>query len=478
MTKTATRTSLTQRTIDSIKPTEKQIDYADSVVRGLALRVSPGGAMTWVLIKRLPDVGVRRIRLGRYVRGGEHSAAPYQPEDGFPSGTQALSLKHAREEATRVLALVNAGRSPAKERILAASKRAKEASRGTFRDLLQDYVAWRKEGTEKRAPASTRQIDEWIRLIDRSDKLAPGMLDLKAGEIEPAHIVALLRPVFHSGIPRPAKGRGSKGRRSTGGAQGGADKLQTFLRAAFAYGLSSEHSVARRTARTYGLVHNPVAPIPREAKSTPITRVLSADELRQFWNTIGLAPNVGDVMARLLRFTIASGGQRTHQLAREPWASYDLENKVISLVDRKGRGGQPRVHLVPMTSRMVKILKELQPLTGKHAYPWSTNERTHIDIASPAGAVRYWLESEHATMDGKRIAPFTPRDLRRTCTQVMQAAGVSDISADRLQSHGVTGITSIHYRNNPELYLPEKLAALKAFDKALAKALRDSDATQ
>ena len=467
------RTHLTQRLVDSIKPTDKQIDYPDSVVRGLALRVSPGGAMTWVLIKRLPDVGVRRIRLGRYVRGGEHSPALYQPEDGFPSGNQALSLKHAREEATRVLALVNAGRSPAKERILAASKRAKEVSRGTFRDLLQDYVAWRKEGTDKRAPASARQIDEWTRLIDRLDKLSPGMLDLKAGEIEPAHIVALLRPVFHSGIARPKKGRGSKGRRSIGGAQGGADKLQTFLRAAFAYGLSSEHSVARRAVRTYGLVHNPVAPIPREAKSTPVTRVLTGDELRQFWNTIGLAPNVGAVMAHLLRFTIASGGQRTHQLAREPWTSYDLEQKVIALVDKKGRGGQPRVHLVPMTGRMLQILKELKQLTGGHTYPWSTGELGHIDIASPAGAVRYWLGSEYAMLDGRRITPFTPRDLRRTCAQMMQAAGVPDISADRLQSHGVAGVTSVHYRNNPELYLPENLTALKVFDKALGLALAE-----
>lgn len=461
------RSNLTQRLIESLKPTDKQVDYADGLVRGLALRVSPGGSMTWVLIKRLPDVGPRRICLGRYVRGAEQPTVTFQPEDGFPSGNQVLSLKHAREEATRVLALIHAGRSPAKEKILAATKRVKEASRGTFRDLLQDYVAWRKEGTEKRAPASARQVSEWTRLIDRLDKLSPGMLDLKAGEIEPAHIVALLRPVFHSGIARPTKGRGSKGRRSVGGAQGGADKLQTFLRAAFAYGLSSEHSVARRTARTYGLVHNPVAPIPREAKSIPVTRVLSADELRQFWNTIGLAPNVGAVMAHLLRFTIASGGQRTHQLAREPWTSYDLEQKVISLIDKKGRGGQPRVHLVPMSTRMVKILKELERLTGNHAFPWSTSERGHIDIASPAGAVRYWLQSEHAVLDGKRIPPFTPRDLRRTATQLMKAAGVPDTFADRLQSHGLTDVVSRHYRADPTLYVREKLAALKALDKAL-----------
>lgn len=472
MPKTRDRSSLTQKFLDAIKPTDKQVDYADGLVRGLALRVSPGGAMTWVLIKRIPGEGVRRIRLGHYVRQSDVAPTPdTAPRDQFPSGLRALSLKQAREEATRTLALINEGRNPVEERERAKHLRAVDSERGTLKDLLQDYVTWRKEGSEKRAPAGDRQIGEWRRIAAKLEEQAPALLSMKARDVEPAHVVALLRPIFHEGTARPKTGRGSKGRQSENGAQGSADKVQSFLRAAFAYGMQSENSVARATTRTYAIRANPVASIPREAKSTPGTRALSPMELRHFWNTIDKAPRVGPVMADLLRFTIASVGQRTHQLAREPWASYDTDKRRVSLVDRKGRGGQPRVHLVPMSDRMVEILERVRRVSGSRAWPWSTTEQGPIDIASPASAVRNWLESEHGTLHGKRIAPFTPRDLRRTCAQMMQAAGVPDEQADRLQSHGVAGVTGTHYRNNPELYLPEKRQALEAFDAELGRVL-------
>lgn len=469
MPKTHKHTSLTQKSLDAIRPTDKQVDHPDAHVRGLALRVSPGGAMTWVLVKRLPGAGVRRIRLGHYP--GKADTLPLPPRQGFPTGLEAMSLKQAREEATRVLALINAGRSPTEERAVAKHLHAVKSERGSLEDLLRDYIAWRKAGSESRAPVSERQAAEWLRLVNTLKRQAPPLLAMKAQDIEPAHIVALLRPIFHEGTARPATGRGSKGRVSENGAQGAAAKVQSFLRAAFVYGIQSENSVARTVARTYGVKHNPVDAIPRESKSTPGERALSRAELRQFWTTIDKAQGVGPVMADLLRFAIATGGQRVHQLAREPWTSYDLAARVVSLIDRKGRGGQPRVHLVPMTDRMADILEHVRKLSGTRAWPWSTSPDQPIDIASPASAVRKWLASEHAQIDGKRIASFTPRDLRRTCTQLMQAEGVPDDQSDRLQSHGVAGVTGKHYRNNPELYLPEKRAALEAFDRALTALL-------
>lgn len=469
MPKTGNHTSLTQKSLDAIRPTATQVDHPDGHVRGLALRVSPGGTMTWVLVKRLPGAGVRRIRLGHYP--GTANTLPLPPRDGFPTGAEAMSLKQAREEATRVLALINAGRSPAEERAMAKHLHAVKCERGSLEDLLRDYIAWRKVGSENRAPVAERQGVEWSRLVDTLKRQAPPLLAMKAQDVEPAHIVALLRPIYHEGTARPSTGRGSKGRVSKNGAQGAAAKVQSFLRAAFVYGIQSENSVARTVPRTYGIKHNPVASIPRESKSTPGERALSRAELRRFWTTIDKAPGVGPVMADLLRFVVASGGQRVHQLAREPWTSYDVAARVVSLTDRKGRGGQPRVHLVPMTDRMAVILERVRALSGSRAWPWSTSPDQPIDIASPASAVRKWLDTEHAEVDGKRIAPFTPRDLRRTCTQLMQAEGVPEDQSDRLQSHGVAGVTGKHYRNNPELYLPEKRAALEALDKALAKIL-------
>ena len=469
MTKSQAPTALTQKYIDAIKPGAKQIDHRDGATRGLALRVSPGGAMSWVLVKRLPE-GPRRILLGHYVPKAQTDGAVID-RGQFPAGYRALSLKDARAEASRVLSLVAEGRSPTKEKALAKHLQVVDSERGTFRDLLRDYVTFRASGSATRAAAGERQIKAWRATIATLEREAADILDMKARDVEPMHIVALLKPIFQHGTARPKSGRGSGGRRSTGGAQGGALKVRTFLQAAFTYGLSAELSLARKTTRVYSLVHNPVAPIPRESNSEPGTRALSAAELRQFWWSIDQVVGVGPVMANLLRFSIASGGQRTHQLAREPWASYDTQKHILSLIDRKGRGGMVRTHLVPMTSRMVGILTAVSRAGGHYTWPWATNQRAPIDIASPAGAVHTWLASEHAVIDGKRIAPFTPRDLRRTCTQIMQAAGIPDAQADRLQSHGVTGVVAAHYRNDASLYLPEKRGTLEAFDIVLGRIL-------
>ncbi|GAB3376303.1 site-specific integrase [Azotobacter armeniacus] len=71
-------------------------------------------------------------------------------------------------------------------------------------------------------------------------------------------------------------------------------------------------------------------------------------------------------------------------------------------------------------------------------------------------------------------AIFSPRDLRRTCAQLMQRHGVSNDLSDLLQAHGQTGVVGKHYRNNPEAALPEKRRAIELFDKALAMVLREA----
>jgi integrase len=501
MTKHEASAPLTQKAIDAIKPGTTQVHYPDGFLRGLALRVSPGGAMSWVLVKRLPE-GVKRILLGRYT--GHSAPVATVDRSQFPAGYQSLTLKQAREEAARVLAMIAEGRSPAKEKALAQHVRAVDAQRGSFADLLEEYIAHRAEGTASRAAVGARQLYDWRRTLANLKAQAPALLAANARDIQGMHIVSLLAPIYGRGTERPKTGRGSKGRRSKGGAPGAAAKVQSFLRAAFAYGSGAELSVARAarafgaplpdsaepaTVKAYGLTLNPVANIQREEKSKAGTRALSAAELRQFWWSIDQLPatEVSPAVASLLRFAIASGGQRAHQLAREPWQSYDTGKGLVTLTDRKGRGGVVRAHLVPMTSRMAGILKavrnssdhakESRPASTKDAaksasnYPWANSKGEPIRVDAPAKAIRHWLASEHAFIDGVPIAPFMPRDLRRTCTQLMQAAGVPDIEADRLQSHGVAGVVRAHYRNNPEPYLPEKKRALDKFDALLGNIL-------
>jgi integrase len=276
---------------------------------------------------------------------------------------------------------------------------------------------------------------------------------MPARDIRPSHIRQILTPIWDRGAKRQAA------------------KVRSFLRAAFAYGATAEHSLGRTSGKAFGIEANPVDPVLVPDTSTPGERALSERELAHFWWTITETSTVGPVMSRLLQFVIATGGQRIEQVAREPWTSYDLEGRTLRLIDAKGRGGVRRVHLVPLTDRALEILARVREINGTSDWPWTTNGRQPISVTSPVHAIKVWLKSELGKLEDREISRFTPRDLRRTCAQLMQVNGVENRLADLLQSHGVSGVVAAHYRNNPEGYLPEKRRAVEQFEHALSKIL-------
>lgn len=328
-----------------------------------------------------------------------------------------------------------------------------EAAHGTFKELFSDYIESRRE------KATQRVVHELERIFD-VDMLRPHpeIMALKARDIRPEHILTILTQIWE---------RGAKVQ---------ADRVRSFLIAAFNYGLRAEHFVGRSVVRVYGLSGNPASPVTMEKASFPVERALSDDELRQFWQTIGKTPRVGPVISQLLKFVIATGGQRIFNICQTTWDDYDLEVRTVRLVHRKGRGGQSmsRLHLVPLTDRACELLEPIITFNGAYDWPWTTTGNQHVAISTPTNAIVKWLQTEHAVVDGKRVPHFTARDLRRTCAQIMQRHGISNNSSDLLQAHGQTDVVSRHYRNSPEAALPEKWRAVIDFDNALSEILKPS----
>ncbi|WP_460155427.1 tyrosine-type recombinase/integrase [Pseudomonas sp. S2_H10] len=327
-----------------------------------------------------------------------------------------------------------------------------EASRGTFGELFLDYIESRRE----RATAGV--VKELERLY-QTNMLAPhpSIMAMKARDIRPDHILTILNPIWD----RDAKVQ--------------ADRMRSFLSAAFSHGLRAENAVGRSSAKSYNLESNPAVVVAVEKVSVPATRALSDDELKKFWGTVETTEGIGPVMALLFKFVIATGGQRILNICQTTWNDYDLEAGTVRMIHRKGRGGQTmsRPHLVPLTERAVAILERVKDINGCHPWPWTTTGKQHIVVSSPRHAIADWLKSEHAVIDGKQTSSFSPRDLRRTCAQLMQRHGISDQLSDLLQAHGQTGVANLHYRNNPEAALPEKRRAIELFERALAKVLRE-----
>lgn len=329
-----------------------------------------------------------------------------------------------------------------------------EASCGTFGELFHDYIEARRG---KATPGVVKELERLYKTNMHTPH--PAIMQMKARDIRADHILAILNPIWE---------RGSKVQ---------ADRMRSFLVAAFNHGLTVESVVGRANAKVYSLEVNPAATIKVEKVSVPIERALSDIELRQFWETIENTEGVGPAMALLFKMVIATGGQRIKNIIETTWDDYDLEAGTVRLIHRKGRGGQTmgRPHLVPLTSRALAIMEQVKAINGNHAWPWTTHGKQPFVISSPTHAVADWLDSKHSIIDGQKLTNFSPRDLRRTCTQLMQKHGIDDRFSDLLQAHGQTGVVAAHYRNNPEAALPEKRRASELFDQALAKVLGDAE---
>lgn len=325
-----------------------------------------------------------------------------------------------------------------------------EAARGTFADLFRDYIE------SRRAVVADSTLREMERLFKKDmEKEHPAIMAMKARDIRPAHILAILNQVHERGSAVMV------------------ERLRAFLVAAFNHGLKAESMVGRANSMTYSLEMNPAALTSLEKKSAAAVRALTDAELKQFWQTIEGTPGVGPAMALLFKFVIATGGQRIKNIIETRWDDYDFEARTVRIAHRKGRkssdsGAGGVVHIVPLSSRALEILEQVKALTGKHAWPWTTHGKQPFVISSPTHAIADWLDSDRALIDGVKVPSFSPRDLRRTCTQLMQKHGISDQLSDLLQAHGQAGVVAKHYRNNPEASLPEKWRAIEQFDRALS----------
>ncbi len=324
-------------------------------------------------------------------------------------------------------------------------------AKGTFRQLLDGYIADRDK-----AGINTKEI----RRSFTKDVIEPFslLLDIPACEIAHNDILTILEPIH---------ARGSLNQ---------TDKVRSYLMAAFQYGMKQERQIGTAKAgAVYDIATNPVDGIGFDSADKDIVnkvgkRALSELELKLFYSSAGLdGSRIGFPLAQLFRMVIATGGQRIDQLCREPWDSF--QGDYIRIIDAKGKGSVKRVHLVPHTERTRQILAELEPFTGQHSHPFSSRPDKPYDKASFSESVRRWLQTDFAVIDEQRMEHFTPRDLRRTMTQLMQRAGISDSDSDRLQSHGVAGIVDANYRNDPKGSLPSKQRTLDAVERILQRVI-------
>lgn len=456
----AKRTRMTEMEAYSVKT--RQSEPVGSRGKGtLLLERKASGAIQAYYRERTPDSDKRlvlgalskkpRVGTGEHTLDGIRAEAMRISVEAAAAGGLAKYLAYvAEQKAAAEIEQENAAARMEQERLEHLRLAEIDAARGSFHDLFLDYIE------SRRVKATIGVVKELERLFKSNlETPHPEIMQMKARDVRSEHILTILNPIWN---------RGSKVQ---------ADRMRSFLVAAFNHGLTVESVVGRSNAKVYSLEINPAAMVKVEKVSAPVERALSDAELKHFWQTIENTEGIGPVMALLFKFVIATGGQRIKNIIETTWADYDLNAGTVLLVHRKGRGGQTmsRPHLVPLSDRAISIMRRVLEISGDHQWPWTTHGKQPFVISSPTHAIADWMDSKHAVVDGVRMSSFSPRDLRRTCTQLMQRCGVDDRLSDLLQAHGQTGVVSKHYRNNAEAALPEKRRALEQFELGLAVAL-------
>ena len=428
-----------------------------------ALRTHSADGDKWISDGAVRGSGALWARVGasgvsfyfRYTSGGKKKAVALGGYD--EAGVKGLSLSQAREKAGVISKLYASGISDlhahfererqATERARIATEEAErrareDAGRGTLRQLLDAYVGHlQRQG--KQSARDVRSIFD-----GHVCEAAPDLLERKAAELSIDDFVGLIGRLVEAGKGRTA------------------DKLRSYLRAAFQLAVESKTNPAAPLAlRAFGVSVNPIASIGALSQFNKTRdRVLSAPELGALLrrlNTLRAGPQKDALQLLLLL-----GGQRPAQLLRVKAVDVDLSAGAITLYDAKGARTQPRRHVLPLVKEAGAILeRRLDAIDGKAVPLFSTDDRTRMRAETISVLVREVAGEMVKAKEARE--PFQLRDIRRTCETMLASLKVSSDVRAELQSHGLGGVQKRHYDRHE--YALEKRQSLEKWARHLAK---------
>jgi hypothetical protein len=318
-------------------------------------------------------------------------------------------------------------------RLLCSEAAETDAAGGSFSLLLDSYVS--KLKTEG---AASHDDVKWS-FKKYVTEPHPEIAKLPAALVEPSHIKHILSKMIQAGVTTFT------------------NRVRARLHAAYQHGLNQENNPREylKDGIQFGLKHNPVAGVPVQKDwEKPGERALSATELGVLWNL--LPEELSIVTSELIKFLIATGGQRPTQLLTSDRSMYHKDHVLIR--DAKGKAGERTAHAVPLNKLALGCLERLSMITAKDAYPFSGKDLTesiHTNSLSRAVSKLYSRHKEDFA------GPFTLRDIRRTCKTLMGVAGISKEIRDRIQGHAFSDVSSKHYDRYD--YFKEKQTALSVW---------------
>jgi integrase len=186
-------------------------------------------------------------------------------------------------------------------------------------------------------------------------------------------------------------------------------------------------------------------------------KALTPEQFRAYWRIV---EKVQGQRGKLLRLHLFTGGQREAQLVRlDP---KEIEAEKLTLWDIKGRSGEAREIVLPITPQIREALEGCA-MTGDWAFPAKVGDsHVHEDTLCK------WAKKEIAAAESKKdrelLAGFSPKRIRAGVETVLDDAGFPKDDRYALQSHGAEDAKMAKFYNAAE-GLNKKRKALETLYK-------------
>ena len=404
--------SLTDSAIRALKaPASGRLELADLRCAGLSYRITAAGVRSWTFRFRDPQSGKdARFTVGHY------------PD---------ISLGEARKAADGLRAKVAKGINP----IAAKRQDRREAASRTFEALSERYLEEHARRFKKSADADERNLRLHV---------LPRWAKRRFDHIRRADVIELVEGLVKARAPVQA------------------NRVQALISMIFSFAVDA------------GLMEgNPCTRLRKRGVETRGTRVLSDDEIRQFWQQAVLPP-VTRKVGLALRLALLTGCRsgEVAGLARSELSDLDAPEKAAWVVPA-ARTKNGRAHYVPLSNIACETISSaLKLISNDEEYLFPSP----VDRGGPVTghALTVAMRRMSDKMVGKAAKswnndPPSPHDLRRTVATRLASLGVPEEDVAAILNHVRTSVTGRHYDQYQRA--AEKRRALKLWDSQLKSIL-------
>jgi integrase len=400
--------ALTDSTIKGIRPPlSGRIEIADLRCAGLVFRITAAGVRSWSFRFRDPGTGKdARSTIGRY------------PD---------ISLGQARKTADGLRGRVAEGINPVEQKRLDRH----DASNKTFALLADRYL----EEHARRFKRSADADDRNLRL-----HVLPRWAKRRYDHIERADVIELVEGIVKAGFPVQA------------------NRVQALISMVFSFAVDADL-----------VKSNPCSRLRKRGTENQKTRILSDDEIRQFWRRATLPPvsrRVG-LALRLALLTGCRSGEVAGISAAELSNLETAGSAAWLLPAERSKNG--KAHFVPLSElARATVLSALELTADEDECLFPSPIEAGGPITGHALTVamrRMSKKIEGPAQKTWRADPPSPHDLRRTVATRLSQMGTPPEDVAAILNHVRSDVTGRHYDQYQRAN--EKRVALDAWADAI-----------